>query len=130
VGQERAGAFTSSPHYVISRCIQIYNRCLRLAETKKPRFRSHNRELHTDRLPVNFTSHKLHPPQAYLQQEEDHRRKLIKALGPQNKGALAIARAVKMLRARHKSEMAELLAAMITLPAEHCGFWFRVLWEG
>jgi len=58
--------------------------------------------------------------QAYLAQEEDHKRKLLKAIGPRTKGSLAVARAVGMLRERHKSEMAQLLGATIMMPQEHC----------
>lgn len=58
--------------------------------------------------------------QAYLAAEEDHRRKLLRAVGPRTAGALAVARAVGMLRDRARSEVAQLLGATITLPAEHC----------
>lgn len=63
-------------------------------------------------------------PQAYLEAEEAHRRKLLKAIGPHRRGALAVARAVAMLRERSKSEVAQLLAATLTLPTQHCG-WAR-----
>jgi hypothetical protein len=59
-------------------------------------------------------------PQDYLAAEEEHRRKLLKAIGPRKVGALAVARAVGMLRDRQKNEVAALLAAMIALPTEHC----------
>lgn len=63
---------------------------------------------------------------AYLAAEEDHKRKLLKAVGPRTTGALAVARAVGMLRDRTRSEVAQLLGAMITLPAEHCEWrWAR-----
>lgn len=58
--------------------------------------------------------------QAYLDAEEDHRRKLLKAVGPRTKGALSVARAVGMLRAAGESETAQLLGATIMLPPEHC----------
>lgn len=59
--------------------------------------------------------------QAYLAAEEDHKRKLLRAIGPRTKGALSVARAVGMLRNRQSSEVAQLLGAMITMPPEHCG---------
>ena len=58
--------------------------------------------------------------QSYLASEEDHKRKLLIAIGPRTKGALAVARAVGMLRDRQKSETAQLLAATIMMPMEHC----------
>jgi hypothetical protein len=58
--------------------------------------------------------------QAYLAAEEDYKRKLLKGIGPRTKGALAVARAVSMLREREKNEVAQLLAATITMPPEHC----------
>ncbi|GBF97200.1 hypothetical protein Rsub_10061 [Raphidocelis subcapitata] len=57
--------------------------------------------------------------QTYLEAEEAHRRKLLKAIGPHRRGALAVARAVALLRERSKSETAQLLAATLTLPPEH-----------
>ncbi|KIY95904.1 hypothetical protein MNEG_12058 [Monoraphidium neglectum] len=57
--------------------------------------------------------------QAYLAAEEDHKRKLLRAIGPRTKGALSVARAVGMLRNRQSSEVAQLLGAMITMPPEH-----------
>ncbi|KAI8467147.1 MAG: hypothetical protein J3K34DRAFT_431559 [Monoraphidium minutum] len=57
--------------------------------------------------------------QTYLAAEEDHRRKLLKAIGPRTKGSISVARAVGMLRDRHSSETAQLLGAMIMMPPEH-----------
>jgi hypothetical protein len=68
--------------------------------------------------------------QAYLAQEEDHKRKLLKAIGPRTKGALAVARAVGMLRQRGKNEMAQLLGATIMMPPEHCGWRLGCGWSG
>lgn len=58
--------------------------------------------------------------QEYLASEEDHRRQLLKAVGPRTKGSLAVARAVGMLRDRGHSEVAQLLGATIMMPPENC----------
>jgi hypothetical protein len=67
-----------------------------------------------------------HPAQSYLASEEEHRRKLLRALGPEHRaGGLAVARAVSMLRRRDGLELGALLASVITQPVEHCA---RRLW--
>jgi hypothetical protein len=55
----------------------------------------------------------------YLDKEEDGRRALLKALGPRTKGALAVARAVTLLRKKARSELGNLLLATVTLAPEH-----------
>lgn len=56
----------------------------------------------------------------YLSHVEDHRRKMVRLLGPRTQGTLAVARAVQLLRAQKQSDLGALVAATITLKPEHC----------
>jgi hypothetical protein len=59
--------------------------------------------------------------QAYLEEEEAHRRKLLRVLGPSHRrGGLTVIRAVSLLAQDPRSEMGKLLAAVMTQPVEHC----------